>query len=52
MEYRERALSLKVKPDTVDPASTNQLKASLSARNISLQETAPGTWLVRSTGAK
>jgi general secretion pathway protein L len=52
MEYRERTLSLKVKPETVDPASTKQLQASLSARNISLQEAAPGTWLVRSTGAK
>jgi general secretion pathway protein L len=52
MEYRERALSLKVKPETVDPASTKQLQAALSARNISLQETAPATWLVRSTGAK
>jgi general secretion pathway protein L len=52
MEYRERGLSLKVKPETVDPASTNQLKMALQARNISLQEPAPGTWLVRSTGAK
>jgi general secretion pathway protein L len=52
MEYRERTLSLKVKPETVDPASTKQLQAALSARNISLQEAAPGTWLVRSTGAK
>jgi general secretion pathway protein L len=52
MEYRERGLSLKVKPETVDPASTNQLKLALQARNISLQETAPGSWVVRSTGAK
>jgi general secretion pathway protein L len=52
IDYRERALSIKVKPDTVDPALTNQLKSALSARNLSLQEAGPATWLIRSTGAK
>jgi general secretion pathway protein L len=52
MEYRERALSIKVKPETVDPALANQLRAALSARNVSLQEAGPATWLIRSTGAK
>jgi general secretion pathway protein L len=52
MEFREHELNLKVKPETVDPASFNQLKTALSARNTSLQETAPGTWKIRSTGAK
>jgi general secretion pathway protein L len=52
MEYRERALSIKIKPETVDPALANQLRAALSARNVSLQETGPATWQIRSTGAK
>jgi general secretion pathway protein L len=52
IEYRERALSVKVKPETVDPASTNALRAALSAQNMSLQEAAAGTWQIRSTGAK
>jgi general secretion pathway protein L len=52
IEYRERALTVKVKPETVDPASSKQLQAALSGRNMSLQEAAPGTWLIRSTGAK
>jgi general secretion pathway protein L len=52
MEYRERALSIKVKPETVDPALANQLRAALSARNVSLQEASPATWQIRSTGAK
>jgi general secretion pathway protein L len=52
MEYRERGLSIKVKPETVDPALANQLRAALSARNVSLQEAGPATWLIRSTGAK
>ncbi|TFW34120.1 type II secretion system protein GspL [Massilia horti] len=52
MDYRERALSIKVKPETVDPALTRQLQAALAARNMSLQETGTAIWLIRSTGAK
>jgi general secretion pathway protein L len=52
IEYRERALSVKVKPDTVDPGLTGQLRTALAARNMSLDETAPGSWVIRSTGAK
>lgn len=51
MEFRERALTVRVKPETVDPASTGQLRAALGARNLSLEETAPATWIIRSTGA-
>lgn len=52
IEYRERALTVKVKPETVDPGLTSQLRTALSAQGMSLEETAPATWLVRSTGAK
>jgi general secretion pathway protein L len=52
IEYRERALSVKVKPETVDPGLTGQLRSALSARNMSLDETAPGSWVIRSTGVK
>ena len=52
IEYRERALSVKVKPETVDPGLTGQLRTALTARNMSLEETAPGSWVIRSTGAK
>jgi general secretion pathway protein L len=52
IEYRERALSVKVKPDTVDPGLTGQLRTALAARNMSLDEAAPGSWVIRSTGAK
>ena len=51
MEFRERALTVRVKPETVDPASTGQLRAALGARNLSLEESAPATWVIRSTGA-
>jgi len=51
MEYRERALNVKLKPEAVDPALIKQLKSTLSARNLSLEEPAPATWRIRSTGA-
>ena len=51
MEFREQALTVRVKPETVDPALTGQLRAALGARNLSLEETAPATWVIRSTGA-
>lgn len=51
MEFRERTLTVRVKPETVDPASTSQLRAALGARKLTLEETPPATWLIRSTGA-
>lgn len=51
MEYRERALTVRVKPETTDPSVETQLKAALAARNLSLETTAPATWVIRSTGA-
>jgi general secretion pathway protein L len=52
MEYRERALIVKVKPESVDPGLTGQLRTALAARRLSLDEAAPGSWTIRSTGAK
>jgi general secretion pathway protein L len=52
IEYKERGLIVKVKAETVDPGLTGQIKAALATRGMSLEETAPATWLVRSTGAK
>jgi general secretion pathway protein L len=52
IEYRERTLTVKVKPESVDPQVVTQLKTALSARGLSLQQAAPATWLIRSTGAK
>jgi len=51
IEYRERALSVKVKPETADPGLTGQLRTALAARGLRLEETAPGSWVIRSTGA-
>jgi general secretion pathway protein L len=52
IEYRERALSVKVKPGTVDPGLTNQLRTLLGARGLGLEEATPGNWVIRSTGVK
>jgi general secretion pathway protein L len=52
IEYRERALSVKVKPETVDPGMVAQLRSTLAARKLGLEETTPGNWVIRSTGAK
>ena len=51
IEYRERALSVKVKPGTADPGLTGQLRTALAARALTLQETAPGSWIIHSTGS-
>jgi general secretion pathway protein L len=52
IEYKERALRVRVKPETVDPTALRQLQAALSARSLSLETPAPDNWVVRSTGAK
>jgi len=52
LDYRERALSVKVKPESADPGVVGQLKGALAARKLSLTESAPATWLIRNTGAK
>lgn len=52
IEYRERALSVKVKQETADPGLTGQLRTALAGRHLSLETGAAGSWMIRSTGAK
>lgn len=51
MEYRERALTVRVKPETASPAAADQLRPALAERNLSLEAPDATTWLIRSTGA-
>ncbi|WP_229425304.1 type II secretion system protein GspL [Massilia sp. Se16.2.3] len=51
IEYKERALNVRVKPETVDPTALRQLQAALSARSLTLEAIAPANWRIRSTGA-
>jgi general secretion pathway protein L len=48
IEYRERALSVKVKPGTADPGLVAQLRTALAARALTMDTTTPGTWVIRS----
>jgi general secretion pathway protein L len=50
--YRERTLTVRVKPESTNPGMADQLRASLSSRNLSLESPDATTWLIRSTGAK
>ncbi|WP_348700254.1 type II secretion system protein GspL [Duganella fentianensis] len=47
LEYRDRALFLKVKPNMVDSAAQAQLRAALAARQLDLAESSAGNWQVR-----
>jgi general secretion pathway protein L len=51
LEYRDRALQVKVKPNSVDAAGVGQIKAALAARKLDLTETAPGAWQIRLAGS-
>lgn len=52
LAYRERAMTVKVKPESADAASVKAVKDALAVRNLDLSESGPGVWLVRSTGVK
>jgi general secretion pathway protein L len=52
LDYREHALTVKVKPESADPGALDMLRKALAARSLSLTETAPATWQIRSTGGK
>jgi general secretion pathway protein L len=52
IEYRERALTVKVKPETADPGLEGGLRTALATRRLSLETVGPGSWVIRSTGAK
>lgn len=51
MAFQDQALTVRVKPESVDPAATSQLRAALAARKLSVEESAPATWVIRGTGA-
>ena len=52
LAYREHAMTVKIKPESADPAAPKTLKATLAGRGLDLSETGPGVWLIRSTGGR
>jgi len=50
LEYRDRTLTVKLKPETTDANARTQVQAVLANRQLSLTESAPGVWQVRAGG--
>ena len=46
LEYRERSLIVRIKPDMVDASAQAQVKQGLAARKLALNETEPGVWKI------
>ncbi len=51
LEYRDRALTVKLKPESNNPAAAAQLSGSLAQRGLVLTESAGNVWLIRSKTA-
>ncbi|RZT05859.1 general secretion pathway protein L [Duganella sp. CF402] len=53
LEYKDHALVVKVKPNTVDAAQVAQLRSALAGRKLDMQEPTPGSWkIVPAAGGK
>jgi general secretion pathway protein L len=46
LEYKDHALLVKIKPNTVDSAAVQQLRTALTGRKLEMQEPTPGTWKI------
>jgi general secretion pathway protein L len=51
LEYKDHALLIKVKPNTVDGTAVQQLRAALAARKLDMQEPVPGAWKIQPLSA-
>lgn len=49
LEFKEQTLTVKVKPESSDPGVQAQLKSALAMRKLSLTETAPAVWQIKSS---
>lgn len=53
LEYKDRALVVKLKPNTVDAAAVAQLREALAGRKLDMQEPTPGSWkIIPAAGGK
>jgi len=53
LEYRDRSLIVRLKPDMVNASAQAQVRDGLAARKLTLNETEPGVWKISAaTGAK
>ncbi|MYM32782.1 general secretion pathway protein GspL [Duganella sp. FT94W] len=51
LDYKDHALLVKLKPNTVDAAAAQTLRQSLAGRKLEMQEPSPGTWRIAPVGA-
>lgn len=47
LEYKDHALIVKLKPNTVDAAAAAQLRAALAGRKLEMQEPTPASWKIQ-----
>ncbi|MES2015382.1 MAG: type II secretion system protein GspL [Pseudomonadota bacterium] len=52
LAYREHVMTVKVKPESADAATTRALKDALAVRAMDLSESGAGVWVIRSTGGR
>ncbi len=52
IEFREHALTVKIKPDTLAPGMTDQVRSALAARQLVIDEPAAATWVVKQGGGR
>jgi general secretion pathway protein L len=50
LDYRERALVVRLKPGSVDGTALAQVQAQLAARGLALTESGAGVWELRAGG--
>lgn len=52
LTYRERATTVKLKPETVEATTTAALRDLLSKRKLDLTDSGPGVYVIRSAGGR
>jgi len=50
IEYKERSMTVKFKPNSVDASALAQMQSALSQRKLSASESGPGVWTVKAGG--
>jgi general secretion pathway protein L len=50
IDYKERSMTVKFKPNTVDANTLAQVQAALAQRKLAASESGPGVWVVQAGG--
>ncbi|MBC7453523.1 MAG: general secretion pathway protein GspL, partial [Massilia sp.] len=52
LSYRESAMTIKIKPESADPAALDVVRAALALRKVDLIDSGGGVWVVSSKGGR